>query len=137
MTLEKSLWSRLRACMAWGHILRIENSVQEGTPDVNGCCNGIEFWVELKVAKMPKRSSSPVRVDHFTNEQRRWLFDRVSNGGRAYLLLQVDHEYLLFRGDVAALRVGGSTMEELQKEAMVSTTNLTHAARAIKHGKLY
>jgi hypothetical protein len=132
MTLEKSLWGRLRACTTWDHIVRIENGADKGTPDVNGCHAGIEFWVELKVAEKPKRAATPIRVRHFTKEQRYWLRNRCAAGGRAYMLLQVSHEYLLLRGDIAALLVGTSPLDELQRAAISPGDSLANLARIIK-----
>jgi hypothetical protein len=32
------------------HFQRIETNVGLGVPDVNGCGDGVEFWLELKVS---------------------------------------------------------------------------------------
>lgn len=130
MTLEKNLWSRFRACTTWAHLIRVENWAENGTPDVNGCWQGKEFWVELKVAELPKREITPVAVPHFTEDQRRWLHNRSVAGGNAYLLLQVEREYLLFKGDAAAIFVGYSTLNQLRHQAMAC--GLAACAAAIK-----
>lgn len=134
MTLEKSLWSRFRACACSQHLMRVENSVGPGTPDVNGCYNGVEYWVELKQADPPKKETSILQVRHFTTEQRRWLVQRIAAGGNAYVLIQVGREYLVLRGDVAALHLGLVPLTKLRESALLSTGNIVEAVRKIRDG---
>ena len=47
---ESDFWLQVKANVP-GHLIRIENLAGVGTPDVNACHNGIECWLELKVAK--------------------------------------------------------------------------------------
>lgn len=123
MGLESSLWQCFKGALPDStHVVRIENRVEVGTPDVNGCHSSKDFWIELKVADKPKLASTHVAVDHFTAEQRCWLFDRWAAGGNAWLLLQVGRCYLLLDGDVAAVLVGYATFEALASRAVVSTT---------------
>lgn len=79
------------------HYERIENQVGIGTPDLNLCYQGAEAWVELKrLDAFPKRAATPVRINHFTVEQKLWLRRRGEAGGRAWLFVQVGQEYFLF-----------------------------------------
>lgn len=91
----------------------VENPVHPGTPDVNF----IGGWVELKWARRWPERGGPLRLDHFTREQRVWLRRRWHRGGAAWLLLQVGREWMLFDGEVAAHVVGRSTRGELQRHA--------------------
>lgn len=86
------------------HAMPVENRVGVlGTPDVNY----IEGWIELKWRRTwPKRPETIVTIDHFTLEQRRWLNKRFMAGGNAWLLLQVQREWLLFTGRGAKEYVG-------------------------------
>ena len=34
------------------HFTRVESSTMNGIPDLNGCINGKEFWMELKSDKV-------------------------------------------------------------------------------------
>lgn len=97
------------------HAKSVENRVGPGTPDVNY----IEGWIELKwLRRWPRNAeASPVLIEHFTPQQRVWLRRRWELGGNAHLLLQVGHEWLLFRGDVAAEHVGRVTRPELYRLA--------------------
>lgn len=112
MASESSLWKALRPLLAGLDPQRIEShQTGSGIPDVNYSLG----WIELKyLPRWPVRPSTPVRIDHFTDEQRIWLTRRVNSGGRAFLLLKVgNNEWLLFRGDVAARIIGESNREEL------------------------
>jgi hypothetical protein len=84
--------------------ISVENKVYPGTPDVNY----IGGWMELKwLRRWPKNcDESPVKIDHFTPQQRVWLKRRWRRGGAAWLLLQVRTDWLIFDGETAALIVG-------------------------------
>lgn len=96
------------------HAVAIENLTSSGVPDVN-CTAG---WIELKwLPEWPKRESTPVRIDHFTDVQRHWLTTREKRGGKAWLMLQCKREWFLFTGTTAAIHVGHVTRSELEKLA--------------------
>jgi hypothetical protein len=98
----------LKPLDAWS----VENPCRPGTPDVNY----IEGWIELKwLDNWPKRSSTVVRLDHFTPQQRLHLARRWNLGGNAYLLLQVGQDWLLFNGEEAAKIVGKVPKSELEE----------------------
>jgi hypothetical protein len=97
--------------------ISVENLVYPGTPDVNY----IGGWIELKVLdKWPTRTSTPVRISHFSPEQRVWLRRRWQRGGCAHLLLVVKNEWLLFDGAVAADHVGKVDKARLYELCTVS-----------------
>lgn len=96
---ESALWGYLSdQCRPLGaDLVRIENRLEAGTPDVNGSWRGRDFWWELKhVDFWPKRASTPLRIEHYTVDQRKWLRRRGMAGGAAGLMLQVDREYMVF-----------------------------------------
>lgn len=98
------------------HAIPIENKIGAGTPDVNFSVAG--GWIELKwLRHWPKRESTPVRIEHFTQVQRIWLKRRWDRAGDAWLLLQVRREWLLFTGRIAAEYIGSCTREELYEVA--------------------
>ena len=100
----------LKPLDAWS----VENPCRPGTPDVNY----IEGWIELKwKAEWPKRPESVVQLEHFTPQQRLHLMRRWILGGNAYLLLQVDQDWLLFDGATAARIVGLVPRGELEQAA--------------------
>lgn len=103
---ESLFWDRVRPLLGGWDPVRVENGeVGAGTPDVN-CLWG---WIELKQvpkSKIPKRTTTVLRIDHFTPQQRAWLARRWDSGGACGLLLLLGDEWLLFDGMTAALTVG-------------------------------
>lgn len=90
--------------------MRVENMVGPGTPDVEY----IGGWIELKqVDEWPKREATPLRVDHFTPQQKAWLIRRRLRGGRAFVLIRVANDWLLIDGTVAAKILGSVPKDEL------------------------
>jgi len=59
-------------------LVRIENRSLPGVPDVNGCYNGIEFWLELKVIK-----GNSLQLSKF---QKAWIYERTRVGGKVFVL---------------------------------------------------
>lgn len=67
-------------------LMRVENSVGSGTPDVYGCLQGTSFWLELKALALPKNERrvsiglSPAQIS--------WLYNHYRAGGRSGALIQ-------------------------------------------------
>lgn len=92
----------------------IENGISAGVPDVNYLFG----WIELKqVREWPKRDTTPLRCDHFTPQQRRWLARRHKAGGAVYVLLKVAREWILLDGEVAVEHLGRTTRAEIYNVA--------------------
>lgn len=88
----------------------VENPAHPGTPDINYK----EGWIECKWDKQwPVREETPLRIDHFTRQQRFFLRQRWARGGNVFLLLNVARDWLLFDGLVAATHVGYMARDEL------------------------
>ncbi len=82
------------------HLVRIENAVGAGTPDLSWAVRqpglGLmdltaEGWLELKVARLPVRAGTPVRID-VRPAQRIWWLKRYAVGGRVHVLLRLAYE---------------------------------------------
>lgn len=112
MKAESLQWKKLRPHLVAAKLdpVRVENPIHPGTPDVN-LADG--RWIELKsVDSWPVRSSTLLRIGHFTPQQRVWLYRRWKFApDSTYLLLEVraDRQWLLFDGDIAARVVGRAT----------------------------
>lgn len=91
-TRESSLWGWLRdGTKTYRPLLdmsRVENTVDEGTPDVEGCYDGGQFWCELKSLTRPIKPSTAINLEVDT-EQVRWHRRRSLAGGRTWFLIQV------------------------------------------------
>lgn len=100
MALEKALWTRLKNAGAelilQGHRLhmeRLENLIGTGVPDVDGCLDGVGFWIELKSEARPKRADTLIRPK-LRESQSIWHRERAWAGCRLHwTLLQVGHAH--------------------------------------------
>ena len=103
------MWRKVRPVLVAAKLdpVRVENPIHPGTPDVNLAPG---TWLELKcLPEWPVRPATPVRIPHYTPQQRVWLMRRWKYApGSTLLLLEVraDQQWLLFQGDVAAKIVG-------------------------------
>ena len=111
-TSEASMWaslSKLRKIYREDlHITRIENSVESGPPDVEGCFKSIQFWLELKSVSKPKREDTLIKP-RFEENQIPWMRRRKKAGGRVFIFLQVGRlRYLIpaFNDSLKALERG-------------------------------
>jgi len=87
---ESSLWAWLSKPLPCLDMTRVENLLDEGTPDVEGCLSGAQFWCELKVADRPARPTTAVRTQAPVKQsQIDWLKRRWLACGNAWLLVQV------------------------------------------------
>ena len=90
----------------------VETKLEDGIPDVNY----VGGWIECKCLKAwPVRPATPVRLDHpLMPHQAAWLCRRWRRGGKAWVLLQVGREWLLFDPPTAKEKLGTATREELR-----------------------
>lgn len=115
---EANLWDRMRRGVnevARVDFQRVENMVEDGTPDVNYCCeHGREGWIELKhKPAIPKRAGTAVfRFKGLRDGQVDWIARRASYGGRVWIFAQVGDHLLLVGGEYAE-RFNEMTLAEL------------------------
>lgn len=78
------------------HVQRVETGgTGRGIPDFNACCDGVEFWVELKVVNSGKKIG-------LRPEQVGWLVKRSMYGGRCFVLVRTpDADIFLYKGSDA------------------------------------
>jgi hypothetical protein len=124
---EDGMWDGLRPRLqALGlHPVRVENTLGEGTPDVNY----ISGWVELKwLEAWPARASTLVRLRKLEERpaQVNFLTERWRLGGQSWLMLRVGREALLFSGWSARAVRAGRLREEL--EALAIWRSNSHGA---------
>lgn len=81
MTVDGGLRPIFRKGLLPGHFQTIETGlVAGGVPDLNGCINGIEFWLEFK-----KTHAWAVKV---REEQVAWAETRARAGGRVFMAVR-------------------------------------------------
>jgi hypothetical protein len=98
--------------------VRIENSASSGAPDINY----LGGWIEDKtIADWPKRENTPVRLPHYTPEQRGWHSRRRRAGGRVHVVLEVmkAETILVFDAADAASGLGHWTREQCLSRAQL------------------
>ena len=97
MNPETRFSRRLRKLFDKGHDIRVENPAGPGTPDINACINGVEFWAETKQVKaLPKKPETPVFTGVMRPDQKLWLHKRSKAGGRCYIVAYVEAEDLTY-----------------------------------------
>lgn len=97
------------------HAISIENRCGVGTPDVNFSGG----WLELKnLSAWPAKPETVVAIPHFSPQQRVWQRRRHLAGGGSWVLLQVDVDFLLFTGLVAAKSLGFAVRADLEHLAV-------------------
>jgi hypothetical protein len=87
---------------------RVENSVQEGTPDVFMINDGAGAWCELKhVHTYPKRPATPIRFHRFTVTQAAIIEEIGRLGVASTVLVQIGADHYVFPHTAAReLRIG-------------------------------
>ena len=105
------------------HAVSIENGVGVGTPDVN-CSWG---WLELKqVEDWPARPETPVRIEHFTMQQKVFHRLRRRAGGNSCVLIHIKGEWFLFHKTSVIKNLGELTRAEMvaQCDALMTNKNV-------------
>lgn len=118
---ESDMWRAIRPAIRHLDPIRVENPIHPGTPDVNYA----HGWIELKYSDRWPPHGGVLRV-RFAPQQRAWLTRRRKANGRAFLLLRVGIEWLLFDGAVAAALLGRASRERLY---MVCLARWRHTPR--------
>lgn len=100
MALESALWGRcskaakvLRVANCLVDLQRVENCAVSGHPDVEGCIDGKQVWIELKSCKRPARPDTPIRPKTRPS-QYIWHRERSAAGSRQnWILIQVGEDH--------------------------------------------
>lgn len=113
--MRRTLAKRLRHL----HFQSIESPIVKGIPDANY----IDGWMELKYLDVwPAREDTKVKLTRFTKEQRLWITGRWRRGGRAFLVIQVNLEWVVIAGiDTRPIQLGLTNRSELCSLALLHT----------------
>lgn len=99
MARESELWKRCKTGIVTlrkhGHkvdLQRVENCAVSGHPDVEGCVDGGQTWIELKSCLRPVRPDTPIRPKK-RQSQEIWHETRTRAGCRInWILIQVGED---------------------------------------------
>lgn len=84
--------------------MRLENLVGTGMPDINGCLNGVEVWVETKLVKGNRI--------HFEPMQPAWIRKRTRAGGKVYIFARHKDTFLLWAGFPSEWMLNGTPLSD-------------------------
>jgi len=89
---ESSLWLYIRDGMLGRRdATRHEDRLSGGTPDVSYGMAGNNGWIELKWLNVVVADKyAPIKIPHFTYDQKRFLRKRGAAGGHCWLLIGVE-----------------------------------------------
>jgi hypothetical protein len=119
---ENQLWNTMRQQMGankyWREATRHEDALQKGIADVSYISTlGQHGWIELKqVNEWPKRESTILRIDHYSDDQRMWLKRKGKAGAFTWLFVKVQRDYMLFDW-LQAQHVGKLPKDHLKRAA--------------------
>lgn len=113
---ERNLNDRVMDALRGFDPMRVENAVGPGTPDIEY----IGGWIEDKQLKAwPSRADTPVRVPHYTTQQRAWHSCRRRAGGRVHVVIEVARDVFVFDAADAASGLGHWTREQMERRALL------------------
>lgn len=124
MRREANLWAMLRSKLqhAADRLDRIENLTTDGMPDVQGCFDGMEVWMELKVSQLPAKSTTPVLSragNHkLLDTQIVWFARQRRAGGIAFIVVLVARELYLINGVLYADVINSWTLQDFRDNAV-------------------
>lgn len=98
---------------------RVENVVGDGWPDLNGCFDGVEFWIETKEPTEPKRPTTPLFGSNhkLSQAQKNWIKSQLLVGGLAYVYIDTGKHRMLISGSIAD-EINDMTVGELKLAAL-------------------
>jgi hypothetical protein len=120
---EKRAFTKLKAMVVGPYpgrrLDRVENLVGNGWPDVNGCFEGVEFWIEIKEPVEPKRPSTPLFGSNhrLSQEQMNWFKRQSLASGLGYVYIDTGKHRILMGGRLAD-KINGMTLDELLRNAL-------------------
>jgi hypothetical protein len=129
--IERDMRKQLVKLLAPLGAFAVENGgAHPGTPDIAYR----DGWIECKATNQwPARPDTPVKLDHdLTQQQRIWLWKWHRVNGRAFVMLNVAGDWLLFDGVDAAEHLGKATKAELFKLAVATWDRTPKTAELVK-----
>lgn len=135
MPRESDLWRLVKAGFKTvpyhSRLIRIESTVGAGLPDIIYCIDkSVTGWIELKyLPSWPKRSSTIIKLRHFTPVQRLFFKKAADWGDRVHMLLRIEDDIMLLTAQEALYNINFLTKYEL-------TANMTARGRHWKIRKI-
>lgn len=108
------------------HVVRLEDKLTPGIPDLNFCYRGCEVWLEGKFVRLPKRDSTVITFGSSirTLNQSEWMRKRRLAGGCCYFWIRVEGGQWYILDDLEMLREGLSKKQLLQLPSFATAKQL-------------
>lgn len=109
MTLtEQKLWNLIKSHLP-GSAGRVENSVDDGTPDINCTCF-IDYWIELKVCSNKNKIRDVTKL--LRDTQIIWHMKRGKEGALIFVIVRYPKEIVIYKWERALFN---NTIESLSR----------------------
>jgi len=125
---ESYFWQTVKAHIPEVHWSRIENVAGSGIPDLNGCLNGKEVWIELKMFRgnrITLRSSQLV-----------WMTKRLRVLGDVVVMARKDDEIWLINGRQVVEMTSDPVISKSTDDKSVSMAPPVESALKVFHKPL-
>ena len=135
---EKEAWKHIKKIEDFymhDRIQRIENLTADGMPDINGCIDGKEFWLELKCPRIPKRKETPLFGSNhkIMPNQFAWMKKQTLAGGKCGVLICMDDYTIFVNGNTIDSSILKMNIEEIK----FGKFNVFFTPQSIKDSWLY
>jgi hypothetical protein len=111
--LEVKFWKYIKDHLP-GDVIRVENAADPGTPDVNGCIEGHEYWIELKVCTNKIKIVDPKST--LKDSQIIWHLNRGLQKGSILLLIRYPMQKMILLYDFKVYTAPNITEYKLIKQ---------------------
>ena len=122
---EARFWQAIRTHLPrkLDRLDRVENSATSGQPDVNGCLDSEDVWIELKAPKEPARASTPIMTrsgNHpLLESQISWFCRQRQAGGIAFILIRTNKRIMLVDGTKFATVFNTWTVGQMAEHSLL------------------
>lgn len=133
--------------MGWD-AMPVENKAHDGTPDLNAvrtfeskvnmfATKCVEIWVEFKIVEeWPKKRDTPIRIRHFTPQQKAWFKLRIAHNSNCFIIVQIEEEHFLYKVSPYLLECLGTswTKRQMHSHAHGVYKNLSSIFNTLEKG---
>lgn len=109
---ESDFWSDIRLHCPAPDWTRIENTAMSGAPDVNGCLDGVDVWLELKIKK-----GNLIEIRH---SQILWMRQRLTRNARNVWVVARDRDTLYVWAAARALVASHTPTRVIAKSMFIA-----------------
>lgn len=111
------------------HVVRLEDKLTPGIPDLNFCYKGVEVWLEGKFVRLPKRDSTLISFGSSlrTLNQSEWMKKRRAAGGQCFFWIRVEGGQWYIVSNLDWLRLGVRKHDLMLEQSFANAKDLVNA----------